>query len=182
MATRSRIAIEDQDGTVRSIYCHWDGYPSNNGRILVEHYTDREKVKELIALGSISSLKENVAPPELPPDIIGIRMLKEFKVLPNSTHTFDTPQEGVTIAYHRDRGETLDVARVDESIEAYAKSDYEEFGYVFTKDNEWKVVDGFCVAIPTLLFPPSTLIIYASPLLSTLKSESCPPSLNIAPY
>jgi hypothetical protein len=26
MATRSRIAIENQDGTVTSIYCHFDGY------------------------------------------------------------------------------------------------------------------------------------------------------------
>jgi hypothetical protein len=26
MATRSRIAIENQDGTVQSIYCHFDGY------------------------------------------------------------------------------------------------------------------------------------------------------------
>ena len=27
MATRSRIAIELSDGTVKSVYCHWDGYP-----------------------------------------------------------------------------------------------------------------------------------------------------------
>ena len=151
MATRSRIGIENEDGTVSSVYCHWDGYPSNNGRILVAHYTDREKVKELIALGAISALKENVSPPELPLDIIGIRMLKEFKVLPKTTHTFDTPQEGITIAYHRDRGEELQEARVDESIEAYAKSDYEEFGYVFTKDNEWKVVDGFIQSVEDIL-------------------------------
>lgn len=150
MATRSRIGIENEDGTVSSVYCHWDGYPSNNGKILVTHYTDREKVKELIALGAISSLKENVAPTELP-DIIGIRMLKEFKVLPKTTHTFDTPQDGVTIAYHRDRGEELQEARVDKSIEAYAKSDYEQYGYVFTKDNEWKVVDGTIKSVLDIL-------------------------------
>ena len=151
MATRSRIGIENEDGTVSSVYCHWDGYPSNNGKILVEHYTDREKVKELIALGAISSLKENVAPPELPPDIIGIRMLKEFKVLPKTTHTFDTPQEGITISYHRDRGEELQEARIDKSIEDYAKSDYEEYGYVFTKDNEWKVVEGTIKSVADIL-------------------------------
>ena len=114
MATRSRIGIENEDGTVSSIYCHWDGYPSNNGRTLIDHYSDREKVKELIALGSISALKENVAPIEPMDDIIGVRMLKEFKVLPKSVHSFDTPQEGITIAYHRDRGEDLQEARVDE--------------------------------------------------------------------
>jgi hypothetical protein len=151
MATRSRIGIENEDGTVSSIYCHWDGYPSNNGRTLIDHYSDREKVKELIALGSISALKENVAPIEPMDDIIGVRMLKEFKVLPKSVHSFDTPQEGITIAYHRDRGEDLQEARVDESIEAYSKSDYEEFGYVFTKDNEWKVVDGFIQSVEDIL-------------------------------
>lgn len=141
MGTRSRIGIENEDGTVSSIYCHWNGYPSNNGKILVEHYTDREKVKELIALGDISSLRRNVSPVEPIPDVIGVRILKEFKVLPKSVHSFDTPQDGVTIAYHRDRGGDLNEARVDGSIEDYAKSDYEEYGYVFTKCNEWKVVD-----------------------------------------
>jgi hypothetical protein len=151
MATRSRIGIENEDGTVSSIYCHWDGYPSNNGKILVTHYTDREKVKELIDLGAISALKENVAPIETLPDIIGVRMMKKFKVIPNSVHSFDTPQEGVTIAYHRDRGEDLQEARIDESIEAYAKSDYEEYGYVFTRDNEWKVVDGTIKSVNDIL-------------------------------
>jgi hypothetical protein len=141
MATRSRIGIENEDGSVSSVYCHWDGYPSNNGKILVDHYTDREKVKELIALGSISSLKENVAPPALPPDIIGIRMLKEFKVLPKSDHTFDTPQDDVTIAYHRDRGEDLREARIDASLEAFEKKDNEEYGYVLTNDNVWLVTE-----------------------------------------
>jgi hypothetical protein len=55
MATRSRIAIENQDGTVKSIYCHWDGYLSNNGKILFDHF-DREKLEKLIELGDISSL------------------------------------------------------------------------------------------------------------------------------
>jgi hypothetical protein len=67
-------------------------------------------------------------------------MMKKFKVIPNSVHSFDTPQEGVTIAYHRDRGEDLKEARIDESLEAYSNSDYEEYGYVFTRDNEWLVV------------------------------------------
>lgn len=56
MATRSRIAIENQDGTVTSIYCHWDGYLGGNGEKLQNHFQDREKVEQLIALGDISSL------------------------------------------------------------------------------------------------------------------------------
>jgi len=37
MATRSNIAIENQDGTVSAIYCHFDGYIDGVGEILYEH-------------------------------------------------------------------------------------------------------------------------------------------------
>jgi hypothetical protein len=60
MATRSRIAIENQDGSVISIYCHWDGHIETNGRILNENYTTKDKVEELIALGNLSSLDETI--------------------------------------------------------------------------------------------------------------------------
>ena len=59
MATRSRIAIENQDGTVTSIYCHWDGYTEHNGKILFENY-HLTKTEQLIALGDISSLGETI--------------------------------------------------------------------------------------------------------------------------
>jgi hypothetical protein len=60
MATRSRIAIENQDGSVISIYCHWDGYIKSNGVILNNNYTTKDKVEELIALGNLSSLDETI--------------------------------------------------------------------------------------------------------------------------
>ncbi len=57
MATRSRIGILNEDKmTVESIYCHWDGYLTNNGKLLNEHWKDLESVKELIRLGDLSSL------------------------------------------------------------------------------------------------------------------------------
>lgn len=61
MATRSQIGIENENGTVRAIYCHWDGYPDNNGKILKECYTDRNKVEQLLELGDISILKEDLS-------------------------------------------------------------------------------------------------------------------------
>ncbi len=122
MATRSRIGIENENGRIKSIYCHWDGHPSTNGKTLAEHYTDRKKVEELIALGDISSLHENVSPAD------GVE------------HSFDNPADGVTVAYHRDRGEDFRGPAVKYSMDGFANSDYEEYGYVFTKDNEWKVV------------------------------------------
>lgn len=57
MATRGRIGIEMPDHSVVSAYCHWDNYPEHNGRILVQHYLNREDVQELIDGGSMSSLR-----------------------------------------------------------------------------------------------------------------------------
>lgn len=61
MGTRSTIALEFADGTVEQVYCHWDGYLSNNGEILAEHYMDPFKVKQLVELGGFSSLRDTVA-------------------------------------------------------------------------------------------------------------------------
>jgi hypothetical protein len=60
MGTRSTIALEFADSTVEQVYCHWDGYLEHNGAILTQHYMDPFKVKELLALGAMSSLCETV--------------------------------------------------------------------------------------------------------------------------
>jgi len=59
MATRSVIARLDNNG-IKAIYCHNDGYLSNNGKILDQHYQDEDKVEELLAHGDVSSLDENI--------------------------------------------------------------------------------------------------------------------------
>ena len=58
MSTRSRIAIENQDGTVISVYCHFDGYVKGVGKTLFENY-NREKTEQLVELGDISQLNES---------------------------------------------------------------------------------------------------------------------------
>lgn len=60
MATRSTIAIEFADGSVSQVYCHWDGYLENNGKILQAHYMDPFKVRALVDLGAFSSLRDTV--------------------------------------------------------------------------------------------------------------------------
>jgi hypothetical protein len=117
MSTRSRIAIENQDKTVSSIYCHNDGSEDGVGVTLKEHYTDREKVQSLINLGDISILGEQVS-------IEG-------------GHSFNSPRRGITVAYHRDRGEVLSKAEVVASISDFESSDFEEYGRVFTLEGEW---------------------------------------------
>lgn len=43
--------MKQEDGSYKSIYCHWDGYPEYNGLILFENYKDKNKVEKLINLG-----------------------------------------------------------------------------------------------------------------------------------
>lgn len=58
MSTRSRIAIEHKCGSIDSIYCHSDGYPSYMVDMLRKNYNTPEKVQALINLGSLSVLGE----------------------------------------------------------------------------------------------------------------------------
>ncbi len=59
MATRSVIAKLDDKG-VQAIYCHNDGYLSNNGKKLDQHYADEDNVNALLAEGDISSLRDTI--------------------------------------------------------------------------------------------------------------------------
>lgn len=124
MATRSRIAIENEDGSVTSVYCHFDGYPSGVGQTLNDHYQDRTKVQSLIDLGDLSYVGERVAPDK------------------GQTHSFGAGAEGVTMAYHRDRGEKFSQQKHRDK-EAFFKGDIEEYGYLFTKEGEWAVKSAY---------------------------------------
>ena len=84
MGTHSRIGVMHGD-TVKSVYCHYDGYLEHNGRILQEYY-DSARANHLVALGDLSSLC-----PEIDPG--------------NDIHSFDTPKSGVCVFYGRDRDE-----------------------------------------------------------------------------
>ena len=107
MATRSTIWIRNEDGSRRGIYCHWDGYPSNNGKILKEHFNTPEKINQLIDGGSLSSLEAKINPTE------------------GSGHNFDKPEPGVCIYYARDRGEDLSI------YTNHRKELREEYNYIF---------------------------------------------------
>jgi hypothetical protein len=64
MATRSRIGIQLTDGSILSVYHHWDGYPEWLGRILKTHYNTTEKVAELIDGGDMSTCWNDNNEPE----------------------------------------------------------------------------------------------------------------------
>jgi hypothetical protein len=55
MATRSLIGIVNKDGSIETIYNHWDGYPTYVGTILTLFYREAE-TRKLLKLGNRSSL------------------------------------------------------------------------------------------------------------------------------
>lgn len=114
MATRSTIWLKKDDGTFTGIYCHWDGYPSHNGKILLEHYNTEEKVEALVALGSLSSLAPSIECPE--------------------GHSFEKPIDGYSVAYARDRGEDFKQWKQDHPFGL--KNCFEEYNYFFF-DGKW---------------------------------------------
>ena len=123
MSTRSLIGATRPDGSVLAIYCHFDGYPEHNGRILARHYTDAAKVEALIALGDLSSLGPEIG----------------------EKHPFNERPDGVCTAYGRDRGETGTEARSYSSEIAFALAlasgdSAAAYGYLF-RNGEWAVLD-----------------------------------------
>jgi hypothetical protein len=110
MSTRSAIIIENQDGTAEGIYCHSDGYLDHQKPILLGHYGNEEKVRELIALGDISVLGEDIG----------------------EQQDFNQYTPGVVLAYGRDRGEKGTEAKSDSSWRKVAENiGHNGYIYVF---------------------------------------------------
>lgn len=106
MGTRARIGILEPDGSVTSIYSHWDGYVSHHGPILRDHYKTEAKVRALMALGDISKLDVEIG----------------------EKHNFDNAPRGVCNAYGRDRGEEDTEAR-RESYDTF--TGHHSYSYLF---------------------------------------------------
>lgn len=126
MATRSRIGKANADGTVTSVYCHWDGYPSYTGQLLQTCYTDEQVVDKLIANGDLSYLSTKIDP------------------TPDSKHSFDTPEDGVCVYYGRDRKEPntepqTSATELEYFSEGIADVDYL---YLYKPQDGWILYDG----------------------------------------
>ena len=130
MSTRSSIAIKTADG-IKSIYCHWDGYVDHNGRILKEFYSDDAKLDQLMELGDLSSLRQEIGE------------VQDF-----DGKYSDNPElpmfENWCMAYGRDRGETGCEAKVHEDVQdwvEYRAGGWCEYFYLWD-GRDWLVSNG----------------------------------------
>ncbi len=120
MSTNFSVAyLDPKTDKILSIYGHWDGYYGGAGKTLVEHYNTLEKVKKLVAMGSVSILDKKIG-----------------KKCENFEHV-----DGSCLFYHRDRDENLEIAvfdDYDDVIEHYGPYCY---NYFFI-DDRWVCEDG----------------------------------------
>ena len=124
MATRSIIAKTQPSGKIKASYCHFDGYPEHNGKILASYYTDKKKINSLLAEGEISVLGRNIGEKIDFNDYQLCHALNQCRF------------------YHRDRGEKLrkNTVRDASELEEYANDCNAEFVYLF-KENKWHVLN-----------------------------------------
>jgi hypothetical protein len=111
MSTRSYIGIRNLDSSVDYIYCHFDGYPEHNGKILIEHYSNINRVNELLNLGDLSVLGQ----------FIGEKM------------DFNKRVQDTCLAYGRDRGES-NVDKKNSGYDELITDQSVDYVYVFDGD------------------------------------------------
>lgn len=130
MATRSAIGMVNTDGSVRAIYCHFDGYPSHNGRLLIENYNNADAINKLLDLGDLSVLDKTIG----------------------DKCNFDKRIEGQCLAYGRDRGETEVDAVTYPTVNDFRNQFrvlWVEYWYLFdgkdwqvsSRDNTWTLLE-----------------------------------------
>jgi hypothetical protein len=113
MATRCNIGKRLSDGSIKYIYCHFDGYERGVGATLKQHYTDENKIDELLNLGDLSILGAEIGSKQ------------EF----NNRNK----QQSWCLAYGRDRGEKNIDATITNNFDDFMVHDY---AYLY-ENSEW---------------------------------------------
>ena len=118
MATRSNILLKRKDGSFKSIYCHWDGYPQGVGQTLVEDYKDLDKVNKLLDLGDLSFIGREIG-----------------EKVDFNNHKIPTikGEHAQCLAYGRDRGDNATGPRYWLSLERNFGVDYV---YIFCEEEK----------------------------------------------
>lgn len=118
MSTHAHIAIELEDG-YNYIYCHNDGYPEHLLKILRNHYNSKQLALQLISLGDASFIDKKLEPT-------------------TKDHSFDQPEDSVSIFYHRDRKESWECCQPKNATMEKLKAS-QCYVYLFEND-QWQLL------------------------------------------
>ena len=146
MATRSTIALEFADGTIGQVYCHWDGYLAHNGKILFENYSNPFVLRDLIDLGSLSSLRPTIGTKHPFSQFDYNQAVKmTTEEVKKHAEDFNAMYGDMCTFYGRDRGETNTEAKYFKDYEDFkANCQQEEYDYILRNVNgvaTWFVSD-----------------------------------------
>lgn len=141
MATRSRIGIQNPDGSILSCYCHNDGYidaPHGVGHHLATYFQTPEKARALIDMGDRSTLDVNEQTPSVFTDLLQV-------------HTQRPPQ---TLGRIYGRHDALPMLSPDMvSFEEL----FEEFNYLYA-EGRWQVCTGEKVWLDLVVAQVATVL------------------------
>lgn len=147
MSTRANVGVLQNDGTVKVIYSHWDGYPDYLLKNLRKYYKSLDKATALISLGDASYIGRYIEPsegvklfgfdfmPDLPEYAEQLAKLPAEQVqrIKDEYQSFDYSR-----FYGRDRGETGVGAVTYSSIDEWLNNlgAMIEYAYLF-KNGKW---------------------------------------------
>jgi hypothetical protein len=133
MGTSSTIAKKNTDGSIRYIYCHWDGYIKGVGDVLFNNYKTEEKIDQLLNLGDLSFLGEDAVSDPL-----------------HWNYSKREEANQRACCSYRDRGDTAVDASTCDDVKEFARYMHTDFVYLW--DGQWTVYqDGVWVPLSTLL-------------------------------
>jgi hypothetical protein len=115
MSTNCGIAVKVYEG-YKTIYCHWGGYPGYMYPLLRDWYGTKERAEALVSFGDASYITKRLVPSL------------------DSDHSFNNPEKGVCVFYHRDRQEPWTAVAPKMCTLARVLKDY-EYVYIFENDS-----------------------------------------------
>lgn len=145
MSTPCRIGKRNEDGTISSIYCHFDGYVRGGvGETLVLHYKDEQTVDKLLGLGDLASLGwepvenpnawKDEADPTAAQAAIFSGKYKEYHDIMHPKSLCDT---------YRSRGEKRVDAVKSDTLEDFATISHTAWAYAYLfEDGRWMTFKG----------------------------------------
>lgn len=127
MGTRAFIGIENKDGSVDSIYTHWDGYISHHGPILLKNYNEEKKIRELLELRDLSILGSKIG---------------EKHDFHNRSNNKIAEKENWCLSYSRDRGESKGLRRKYKNIDNFVSNCKGTANYLYLwREKKWFFCD-----------------------------------------